>query len=101
MAFSKLDPFCTLSLSSPKMDFETLRKEILELKQDTIVYYVKKALLPLSLVSLLWMIFVKRSGKIDKKKVRSKKAINDEEEVVYNLQNLVSVLVNVILFELS
>lgn len=83
------------------MDFETLRKEILELKQDTIVYYVKKALLPLSLVSLLWMIFVKRSGKIDKKKVRSKKAINDEEEVVYNLQNLVSVLVNVILFELS
>lgn len=83
------------------MDFETLRKEILELKQDTIVYYVKKALLPLSLVSLLWMIFVKRSGKIDKKKVRSKKAINDEEEVVYNLQNLVSVLVNVILFQLS
>ena len=83
------------------MDFETLKKEILELKWETVIYYSKKALLPLSLVSLLWMVFVKRSGKIDKRKVVSKKAIKDEEEVVYNLQNLVSIVnVNVISFEL-
>ena len=75
------------------MDLTKLTLEFLELKKETVINIAKKAVLPLTFIPVIWIIFIRRSSLPDGKKVKVKKSFKEQDEngdAEYSLQNLVS-----------
>lgn len=75
------------------MDLGTVIGEISEVKRETLVSIAKKVALPLTLLPLLWMVFLRKTGMASRGKVVRKPDANDgnalEDISAYNLRNLV------------
>lgn len=79
-----------------KMDFNTIPQRLLEVKKETILYIAKKAAIPLTIIPLIWMIILRKSGFAGKGGVDVKKPAeellaheDDGGGSHYNLRNLV------------
>lgn len=84
----------TRSRSFAEMDFDVLKNEILELKKETIIYYAKKAAIPLTVIPLIWICFLRKTGissNVQRKGPAKELAVVDDDSsgFVYNLRNLV------------
>ena len=76
------------------MDVGTVIREISEVKRETLVSIAKKVVFPLTLLPLLWMVFLRKTGVASRDKVVRKPAAKDnnavEQSSACNLSNLVS-----------
>ncbi len=71
---------------------------IQSIERDTVTRFAKRLVLPLSILSLVWVLFGRHKHKVSKKSLKIKKAIQDKdeangEEVVYeySLKNFVRI----------
>ena len=79
------------------MDLATVTREILELNRERLISIAKRLAIPFTVLPLLWMFFLRRTGVDGQGKVVSRPAVKDasedpeQDDVVYNLKNLVSI----------
>ena len=77
-----------------KMDLAALTREMLESNRERLINIAKRVAIPFAVLPLLWMFFLRRTGVDGQGKVVSKPVVkdtNEEDGVVYNLRNLVSI----------
>ena len=80
------------------MDVASFIGELSELKKETLISVAKKVAFPLTLIPLLWVIFLRKTGVGDKGKVICKSALEGsasdilKDDSSYNLKNFVSFL---------
>ena len=79
------------------MDFVAVTREVLESNRERLISIAKKVAIPLTVLPLLWMFFLRKTGAHGQDKAVSKPPMKDgsvdpeQDDVVYNLRNLVRI----------
>ena len=80
------------------MDFVAVTREIVESNRERLINIAKKVAIPLTVLPLLWIFFLRKTRAHGQGKAVSKPAMRDgsvdpeQDDVVYNLRNLVRIL---------